>query len=91
MATSASATLDADAEVCGPVNIDRVPGGFFSVKITGTITVTLQRKIAGDWIEVEAGYSGDTTKDITGAGQYRLIASATSGGEAVCFLSVQPV
>jgi hypothetical protein len=90
MATTATETLDANDEVCGPVNIDRVPGGFFSVTITGTITVTLQRRIAGAWVPVEAGYNTSTTKDITGAGEYRLIASGTSGGEAACFIATQP-
>jgi len=90
MATSATATLDADAEVCGPVNIRRQEQGFYSITVTGTITVTLQRNIDGNWIAVETGYSASTTKDITGAGQYRLIASGTSGGSAVCFLSEQP-
>ena len=64
--------------------------GFFSVVISSTITVTLQRKIDGaNWVAVEDGYTASTTKDIVGAGTYQLIASGTSGGSAVCFIGTQ--
>jgi hypothetical protein len=83
-------TLDADSEtnpetgtfVCLPGQT-----ASYFIDITGTITVTLQRRIGSSgWIAVEAGYTADTTKQIIAPGEYRLIASATSGGSAVTFL-----
>lgn len=69
-----------------------VPAGksaSYSVAITGTITVTLQRRIGGTtWIPVEDGYTSNQTKQIVSPGEYRLIASGTSGGSAVTFLEV---
>ena len=90
MATTDKQTLDANDEVCGPVIIVTGKLGFFSVAVTGTITVTLQRRIDGaNWVAVENGYTASTTKDIVGAGTYQLIASGTSGGSAVCFIGTQ--
>ena len=68
------ANLDADAET-NPAS--------------GTFTVTLQRRIGGTaWIPVEDGYTTDQTKQIVSPGEYRLIASGTSGGSAVTFLEM---
>lgn len=90
MASTDKQTLDADDEVCGPVTVVTGKLGFFSVAVTGTITVTLQRKIDGaNWVAVEDGYTASTTKDIVGAGTYQLIASGTSSGSAVCFIGPQ--
>ena len=83
-------TLDADNETnpaSGTFVVQRGQTASYSVDITGTITVTLQRRIGpGGWIAVEAGYTSDTTKQIEAPGEYRLIASGTSGGSAVTLL-----
>lgn len=55
----------------------------YSVDITGTITVTLNRKVSGGaTVAVEAGYTSDVTKQIIAPGDYQLIASGVSGGSA---------
>ena len=85
-----SVTLDANDETNPATGTFVVPRGqtaSSSVDITGTITVTLQRRIGGTgWLAVETGYTADTTKQIEAPGEYRLIASGTSGGSAVTFL-----
>lgn len=59
----------------------------YFIDITGTITVTLQRRIGSSaWIAVETGYTTDTTKQIISPGEYRLLASGVSGGSAVTYL-----
>lgn len=87
---SQSVTLDANDETnpaSGTFNVPRGQTASYSVDVTGTITVTLQRKIGGTaWIAVETGYTSDTTKQIEAPGDYRLIASGVSGGSAVTFL-----
>ena len=85
-----SVTLDADNETnpaSGSLVVPRGQTASYSVAITGTITVTLQRRLAGTtWIGVETGYTTSTTKQIEAPGEYRLIASGTSGGSAVTYL-----
>lgn len=80
-------TLDADNEtnpVTGSFVVPRGQTASYAVDITGTITVTLQRRIGtSGWIAVETGYTSDTTKQIEAPGEYRLIASGTSGGSAI--------
>lgn len=87
-----SVTLDADAETNPASGTFVVPAGktaSYSIDIDGTITVTLQRRIGGTtWIPVEDGYTTDQTKQIVSPGEYRLIASGTSGGSAVTFLEL---
>ena len=89
MATPVTATLDANEETCGPLVLIKGQEGLMHIAITGTITVTLQRRANGSWISVtDAAYTASVTTDIVGAGVYQLIASATSGGSAVCMLAV---
>jgi hypothetical protein len=87
---SQAVTLDANDETNPASGAFVVPvskTASYIVDITGTITVTLQRRIgASGWIAVEAGYTTDTTKQIVSPGEYRLIASGTSGGSAVTYL-----
>ena len=87
-----SVTLDADNETnpaSGTLVVPRGQTASYSVDITGTITVTLQRRLGGTaWIAVETGYTSDTTKQIEAPGEYRLIASGTSGGSAVTILAL---
>jgi hypothetical protein len=91
-AMNAPVTLDANDETNPDTGIFTVPRGqtaSYSVDITGTITVTLQRRIGGTaWVAVEAGYTADTTKQIEAPGQYRLIASGVSGGSAETILAL---
>lgn len=81
-----SQTLDANGEVLGPWGVEEEQSAGFSVAITGTITVTLQRSMDGstNWVPVEGGYTASTTKNVEGPGYYRLYATGVSGGSAVC-------
>ena len=80
-------TLDANAETLGPWGVEEYCPVGFTVSITGTITVTLQRSLDGTtFVDVEPGYTSSTTKNVDGPGFYRLIASGVSGGSAVCSL-----
>lgn len=83
-------TLDANDETNPASGAFVVPvskTASYLIDITGTITVTLQRRIgASGWVAVEDGYTTDTTKQIVSPGEYRLIASATSGGSAVTYM-----
>ena len=83
-----TATLDANDETCGPFVLIKGEEGLLHIAVTGTITVTLQRRANGSWVSVtDAAYTASVTTDIVGAGTYQLIASATSGGSAVCMLA----
>jgi hypothetical protein len=85
-------TLDANDETNPATGTFIVPRGqtaSYAVDVTGTITVTLQRRIGtSGWIAVETGYTSDTTKQIEAPGEYRLIASGVSGGSAVTNLGL---
>jgi hypothetical protein len=85
-------TLDANDETNPATGTFVVPRGqtaSYALDITGTITITLQRRIGtSGWIAVETGYTGDTTKQIEAPGEYRLIASGTSGGSAITNLAL---
>lgn len=87
-------TLDANDEtnpVSGEIIVGKTQTAAYDVVVTGTITVTLQRKINGtNWVAVEAGYTSSVTKHIVAPGAYRLIASGVSGGSAITSLSVVP-
>ena len=89
---SIAVTLDANDETNPATGTFVVPRGqtaSYAVDITGTIVVTLQRRIGtSGWIAVETGYTTDTTKQIEAPGEYRLIASGTSGGTAVTNLAL---
>lgn len=96
MANSATATLDANDEVCGPlsaVNDQRVS---FHIVITGTITVSVQRRINGGTFVTITKPDGATAASYTASasfvadapGDYQLIASGTAGGSAVCNMLV---
>jgi hypothetical protein len=80
-------TLDANDETNPPSGFLRVLAGqtaSYSVAITGTISVTLNRKVSGGGVcPVEDAYTASTTKQIVAPGEYQLIASGTSGGSAV--------
>lgn len=77
-------TLTANDQVAGPWEVLAGGGLEIGVKITGTITVSLQRfHNAGGWITVEAGYTSSVSKSIDRPGKYQLIASGTSGGSAI--------
>lgn len=83
----ATATLDANDEVLGPVTNGR-NGVSYQVDVTGTITVTLQASLEGGaYFTIGSGLTADTigTHNIPGAA-YRLIASGVTGGSAVCAL-----
>ena len=86
-------TLDANDETnpaSGVVTVNKNQTANYDVVITGTITVTLQRRINGtNWVPVETGYSASTTKQIIAPGNYRLIASGTSGGSAITSLTLE--
>lgn len=86
-------TLDANDEtnpVSGAVIVAKNQTANYDVVITGTITVTLQRRLNGtNWVPVETGYSASTTKQIIAPGSYRLIASGTSGGSAITSLTLE--
>lgn len=92
MASQATATLDANDETCGPLSV--VNDGRLSIHIvtTGTITVSLQRRINGgayvtttlpDGVTA-ASFTTSFTGVVDAPGEYQLIASGTSGGSAVC-------
>jgi hypothetical protein len=84
-----SQTLDANAEALGPFEVEEIRSVGFTVSITGTITVTLQRSMDGTtFVDVEPGYTSSVTKNVDGPGFYRLIASGVSGGSAICSLLV---
>ena len=92
MANNATATLDADAEVCGPLSITNDQRLSFHIVITGTITVSLQRRFNGaTFVTVKlpdgstaASWTASASFVVDAPGDYQLIASATSGGSAVC-------
>lgn len=84
----ATATLDANDEVLGPVTNGR-NGISYQVDITGTITVTLQASLEGGaWMSAATALTADGigTHNIPGAA-YRLIASGVTGGSAICALT----
>lgn len=90
-----TATLDANDETCGPLKLQDGERGDVEINVTGTITVTLQRKLNGgsSFFTVklpdgttDAAFTADSSFVIEGAGQYQLIASGVSGGSAVCRL-----
>jgi hypothetical protein len=83
----ATATLDANDEVLGPVTNGQ-NGVSYQVDVTGTITVTLQASLEGGaWMLATTAFTADAigTHNIPGAA-YRLIASGVTGGSAVCAL-----
>lgn len=93
MGTVATATLAANNDTCGPLEV--LPGqtGDFDIVITGTITVTLQRKVFGGSTFItcklpdgvtNAAWTASTTQSIAAPGVYQLLASGVSGGSAVC-------
>lgn len=94
MATTSKATLSANDDVCGPIVIGARRQGVFQIDVTGTITVTLQMKgPSTNWITckksdetTDAAYTADAVGQILAPGEYRLLASAVSGGSAVCLL-----
>jgi hypothetical protein len=79
-------TLSADSQTNPPSGYLRVlpnQSASYSVGITGTITITLNRKVSGGGVvAVEDGYTSDTTKQIVAPGEYQLVASGVSGGSA---------
>ncbi len=94
MATKAKATLDANDEVCGPINIPNGYVGTGHIVITGGITVSLQRRQSGlAFVTVEkpdgdpAAFTASTTFSIDAPGDYQLIASSRTDGVANCALS----
>lgn len=90
MRQSTSGTLDADAETVGPVIITGAERLQIAGNLSSTITVTLQiRGGDGNWADVEA-YTEDFAKMTEpGRGEYRLLASGTSGGS--CFATMRIV
>lgn len=89
-----SGTLAANADTCGPLDV--APSGRGSVQfvVTGTITVALQRRLGGgSYITVkkpdgvtDATYTASDSLLIDAPGEYQLLASGVSGGNAVCYL-----
>ena len=87
MSRATSATLSANTNTCGPVNLNPELGGIYSVVVTGTITVTLQASFDGgaNWVsDPDSVHTASTLQRLTGGGMFRLIASGVSGGNAVC-------
>jgi hypothetical protein len=94
MASQATATLDANDEVCGPINVPNGHGAAVHIVVTGTITVTLQRAYGGlAYVTVlkpdgdPAAFTASYTGQIDSPGDYKLVASGVSGGSAACALS----
>lgn len=92
-----TATLDANDETCGPLKLQPGEEADFEAVITGTASVSLQRKLPGGSTFVtalkpngeDAATFAVTTNGFTfkGPGIYQLIASGVSGGgTAVCRL-----
>lgn len=94
MASQASATLDANDEVCGPIIVAPKHKGRFAIEITGTITVTLKAKMGGTGFitlkqpdgSTDAAYTASVIGVLEAGAEYQLVASGVSGGSAVCFI-----
>jgi hypothetical protein len=85
MATPVTATLDANDEECGPVNIGP-RGGILEIRgVSGTITLTLWRSIDGgkNYVTTNESYTSNQSLDIIGEGKFKVIASGVSAGSAV--------
>ena len=85
-------TLTANSQTNPPNDYLRVlPGqsASYSIAVTGTITVTLNRKVAGSSaIAADTAYTASTSKQIIAPGDYQLIASGVSGGSAITEISL---
>ncbi len=96
MANNATATLDANDEVCGPLSVINDQRLSFHVVISGTITVSLQRRMNGaTFVTVKlpdgvtaASWTASASFVVDAPGDYQLIASGTSGGSAICNMFV---
>ena len=77
-------TLTADSQVAGPWEVLAGQSLELGIKITATMTTTIQRfHNAAGWIAVEAGYTSSVSKTVDSPGKYQVIASGTSGGNAI--------
>jgi len=78
-----SYTLNTNGQSTSMIDVDYTETAI-SLNITGTITATLQRSLDGGttWVNLTA-YTASTVFNVKGPGDYRVTASAVTGGTCV--------